>query len=39
MPFRDWMTLDVAYIDRWSIWLDLKLIVRTLATVLRGNGW
>jgi exopolysaccharide biosynthesis polyprenyl glycosylphosphotransferase len=39
MPFRDWMNLDMAYIDRWSLWLDLKLIMRTFATVLRGNGW
>jgi lipopolysaccharide/colanic/teichoic acid biosynthesis glycosyltransferase len=39
LPFRDWMNLDMAYIDRWSLWLDLKLIARTFATVLRGNGW
>jgi exopolysaccharide biosynthesis polyprenyl glycosylphosphotransferase len=39
MPFRQWMALDMAYIDRWSIWLDLKLIFRTFATVMRGNGW
>jgi len=39
MPFKQWMTLDMAYIDRWSLWLDMKLIVRTFATVMRGNGW
>jgi exopolysaccharide biosynthesis polyprenyl glycosylphosphotransferase len=39
MPFLEWMRLDMAYIDRWSIWLDVKVIVRTFATVLRGNGW
>jgi exopolysaccharide biosynthesis polyprenyl glycosylphosphotransferase len=39
MPFRQWMELDMAYIDRWSLWLDLKLIVRTFGTVMRGNGW
>ncbi len=39
MSFRQWMALDMAYIDRWSIWLDLKLIFRTFATVVRGNGW
>jgi exopolysaccharide biosynthesis polyprenyl glycosylphosphotransferase len=39
MPFRDWMHLDMAYIDQWSLWLDLKLIFRTFGTVLRGNGW
>lgn len=39
MPFKQWMELDMAYIDRWSIWLDLKLIARTFATVARGRGW
>ena len=39
MPFLEWMRLDMAYIDRWSIWLDVKVIIRTFATVMRGNGW
>ena len=39
MPLRQWMELDMAYIDRWSLWLDMKVIVRTLGTVMRGNGW
>jgi lipopolysaccharide/colanic/teichoic acid biosynthesis glycosyltransferase len=39
MPLAKWMELDMAYIDRWSIWLDLKVIARTFATVVRGNGW
>ncbi len=39
MPFKQWMELDMEYIDRWSLWLDLKLIGRTLATVARGRGW
>ena len=39
MPLHEWMELDMAYIDRWSLWLDLKLIVRTFGTVMRGNGW
>jgi exopolysaccharide biosynthesis polyprenyl glycosylphosphotransferase len=39
MPFRQWMELDMAYIDRWSLWLDLKLIALTFATVARGKGW
>jgi exopolysaccharide biosynthesis polyprenyl glycosylphosphotransferase len=39
MPLAQWMELDMAYIDRWSIWLDLKVIARTFATVIRGNGW
>ena len=39
MPLKEWMELDMAYIDRWSLWLDLKLIARTFATVARGRGW
>lgn len=39
MPIQQWMQLDMDYIDRWSLWLDMKLIWRTLATVARGRGW
>lgn len=39
MPIRQWMELDLDYIDRWSLWLDLKLIALTFATVARGRGW
>ncbi|HEX4333770.1 MAG TPA: sugar transferase [Usitatibacter sp.] len=39
IPFHEWMALDMDYIDRWSIWLDLKLIALTFQTVLRGKGW
>ncbi len=39
MPFREWMELDLAYIDRWSLWLDFKLIAMTFATLARGRGW
>lgn len=39
MPFREWMRLDLAYVDRWSVWLDIKLIALTLPAVVRGAGW
>jgi lipopolysaccharide/colanic/teichoic acid biosynthesis glycosyltransferase len=39
MPFRRWMELDLAYIDGWSVWLDLQLILRTLWMLPRGSGW
>ena len=39
MPFRRWMELDLAYIDQWSIWLDLRLMFRTLLMLPRGSGW
>jgi lipopolysaccharide/colanic/teichoic acid biosynthesis glycosyltransferase len=32
------MELDMEYIDKWSIWLDLKILARTIPAVLRGSG-
>jgi exopolysaccharide biosynthesis polyprenyl glycosylphosphotransferase len=39
IPFRKWMELDLEYIDHWSIWLDLRLILETLVRLPRGSGW
>ncbi len=36
--FRDWVRLDLEYIDNWSIWLDLRILVRTIPIVLTGSG-
>jgi exopolysaccharide biosynthesis polyprenyl glycosylphosphotransferase len=36
--FRDWVRLDLEYIDNWSLWLDLKILVRTVPVVLVGTG-
>ena len=38
VPFDDWMTLDLQYIDRWSLLLDLRILLRTVPAVLRGQG-
>lgn len=38
ISFDDWMRLDLAYIDRWSLWLDLKLILKTVRVVLTAEG-
>ena len=29
---------DNWYIDNWSLWLDVKIMVRTLSAVVRGTG-
>jgi lipopolysaccharide/colanic/teichoic acid biosynthesis glycosyltransferase len=36
--FNDWMTLDMKYIDDWSLWLDLKIFLKTFYVVLKGGG-
>jgi lipopolysaccharide/colanic/teichoic acid biosynthesis glycosyltransferase len=28
----------VAYIESWSLWLDIKIIIRTIGVVLAGTG-
>ncbi len=38
VPFQDWMKLDLHYIDTWSLWLDLKINMRTVPAVLLGWG-
>lgn len=36
--FDNYISLDLAYIENWSIWLDLKIILRTVAVVVAGTG-
>ena len=38
IDFEDWMKMDLEYIDNWSLWLDTKLLARTIPTVLKGTG-
>jgi exopolysaccharide biosynthesis polyprenyl glycosylphosphotransferase len=38
VPFERWMELDLEYIDRWSLRLDLLLLCWTIPAVLRGGG-
>jgi len=38
IPFEQWMELDLQYIDKWSLWLDLEILLRTIPAVLRGSG-
>jgi lipopolysaccharide/colanic/teichoic acid biosynthesis glycosyltransferase len=30
--------LDLAYIDRWSFWLDLEIVLRTIPALIRRPG-
>ena len=36
--FRLNMALDLEYIQQWSLWLDLRILWRTVAVVLAGSG-
>ncbi len=36
--FDRWIRLDLAYIDQWSPWLDLKILLKTIPAVLSGRG-
>jgi exopolysaccharide biosynthesis polyprenyl glycosylphosphotransferase len=36
--FEQWVALDLQYIDNWSLWLDFKILVRTVPVVLFGWG-
>jgi exopolysaccharide biosynthesis polyprenyl glycosylphosphotransferase len=38
IPFEQWMELDMQYIDKWSLWLDIKILAKTIPAVLRGSG-
>ena len=36
--FDEVVTLDTKYIDQWSVWLDLKIIIKTVFVVLAKRG-
>ena len=38
ITFDRWMELDMDYINRWSLWLDIKILATTLPVVLLQRG-
>jgi exopolysaccharide biosynthesis polyprenyl glycosylphosphotransferase len=38
LSFREWMTLDLQYVDSWSLGLDLAILLRTVPALLSGRG-
>jgi exopolysaccharide biosynthesis polyprenyl glycosylphosphotransferase len=36
--FADWVRMDLEYIDKWSLGLDLKILMKTIPVVFRGPG-
>ena len=38
VTFERWMEMDNEYIENWSIWLDIKILFKTVPAVLLGRG-
>ena len=36
--FDSYISLDTAYVENWSLWLDMKILARTLGVVVSGTG-
>ena len=38
IPFAEMVSMDYLYVTNWSLWGDIKLLMRTCSVVLRGRG-
>jgi exopolysaccharide biosynthesis polyprenyl glycosylphosphotransferase len=38
LPFETWLKLDLEYIRTWSLWLDIKILIKTIPAVLFSRG-
>jgi exopolysaccharide biosynthesis polyprenyl glycosylphosphotransferase len=36
--FDSYISLDTAYVENWSLWLDMKILARTVGVVVAGTG-
>jgi exopolysaccharide biosynthesis polyprenyl glycosylphosphotransferase len=36
--FETWLALDLEYVRRWSLWLDLRILAKTVVVVIRARG-
>jgi exopolysaccharide biosynthesis polyprenyl glycosylphosphotransferase len=37
--FNEIVKLDCRYIDEWSLWLDVKILAKTMKKIVKGTGW
>jgi exopolysaccharide biosynthesis polyprenyl glycosylphosphotransferase len=38
LTFGEWMALDLEYVDRWTLWLDLAILLRTIPAIVSRRG-
>jgi lipopolysaccharide/colanic/teichoic acid biosynthesis glycosyltransferase len=38
LPFDEMIKLDLYYIETWSLWQDIKILLRTFKAVISGDG-
>lgn len=38
IPFKKWVEMDLAYIDTWSFWQDIRILFKTFNAVVSGRG-
>jgi lipopolysaccharide/colanic/teichoic acid biosynthesis glycosyltransferase len=38
IPFEEMVAIDLEYIETWSLWLDLRILLKTPVAVLGGRG-
>lgn len=38
VSFEEWMDMDKEYVENWSLWLDFKILLKTVPAVLLGKG-
>lgn len=38
ISFEERRKLDLYYVQNWSLWLDISIVIKTIRTVVRGRG-
>ncbi|MFH1710001.1 MAG: undecaprenyl-phosphate glucose phosphotransferase [bacterium] len=38
LSFEDMVRLDIYYIENWSLWMDFRIVLRTIPTIIFGSG-
>jgi len=38
LTFAEWMALDLEYVDRWTLWLDVAILLRTIPAIVSRRG-